>query len=96
MYGMDLASLTSYPQDTYTGFRALGFNSLISLVSVLAFHVLHVGPPTQDRWLPDLRFPVSVERIARAKHGSCVSSLPGGAADGLEESADNDLGGLID
>ncbi|CDZ96256.1 EF-hand domain pair [Phaffia rhodozyma] len=63
-----------FPTDTYNGFRALGFNTFIALQSALAFHILHVSFPTCESWIPDLRFPVYVERIARAKHGSDTES----------------------
>lgn len=44
-------------------------------MSAAAFHVLHVGYPTQKSWVPNLLFPVDVSRIARAKHGRCVCHL---------------------
>lgn len=46
--------------------RSLGFNIFVALNVAFAFHVIHVGYPTQSGWLPDLSFPVSVERIARS------------------------------
>jgi len=59
-----------YLSETYAGFRALGFNALLSIWSAIGFHVLHVSYPTQGSWLPDPRFPVHVGRIDSAKHGS--------------------------
>ncbi|KAH9213476.1 Caleosin, partial [Leptodontidium sp. 2 PMI_412] len=60
-----------YPWETYASFRALEFNTLISLVSALDF-TLHVGYPTSEHVVPGC--PVYVERIARAKHGSDTGS----------------------
>ncbi len=45
-----------YPLQAYSGFRSLGFNFLISILSTLAFHVLDVGHPTNPGLIPDLRF----------------------------------------
>jgi len=59
-----------FPWETYAGLRALGFNVLIALASVVAFHVLHVSYWTQPSWFLDPLFPVYLHRIHRAKHGS--------------------------
>jgi peroxygenase len=69
-------SPVSYPTDTYAGFRALGFNNLIALMSAVAFHVLHVGYPTQRSWVPNPLFPVDIQRISCAKHGRSVRGCP--------------------
>ena len=59
--------------EIYASYRALDFNILISLVSVLDF-TLHVRYPTSEHFVPLGRVmsgcPVYGERIARAKHGS--------------------------
>ncbi|KAH8647499.1 Caleosin [Ilyonectria robusta] len=66
-----------YPWEIYASFRALGFNTLISLVSVLDFTV-HVGYPTSEDFVPIgwvvNGCPVNAKNIARAKHGSDTGS----------------------
>ncbi|KAJ9644662.1 hypothetical protein H2201_000440 [Coniosporium apollinis] len=64
-----------YPWESHAGFRALGFNFLISITSALAFHILHVSYPTSPYWIPDPRFPVYLENIHWAKHGSDTESF---------------------
>ncbi len=57
------------------GFRALGFCFFISITSALAFHVLHASCPTSPYWIPDPRFPVYLENMHWAKHGSDAESF---------------------
>lgn len=61
--------------ETVAGFRALGFTTILSVLSALAFHLLHASYPTQGSWLPDPRFPVHVARIHWAKHGSDTGTV---------------------
>ncbi|KAJ3156823.1 hypothetical protein HDU86_003589 [Geranomyces michiganensis] len=63
-----------YPWETFAGFYALGFNPFLSLMSAIAFHVLHVGYPTQSSWIPNPLLPVEIANIHRAKHGSDTES----------------------
>ncbi|KAF9184226.1 hypothetical protein BGZ51_003471 [Haplosporangium sp. Z 767] len=58
-----------WPLDTYWGFRAIGFNILLSL---FAAYVIHGGLsyPTCPSWLPDPFFRIWVRRIHKDKHGS--------------------------
>lgn len=47
----------------------------IAASTAAAFHILHVSYPTQKSWLPDPRFPVYVEKIARCVHHAPLFSL---------------------
>jgi len=53
--------------ETYTGFRALGFNMLVSVIGAVLIHIC-VGWVTSDSWLPTLT--VKISNIHKAKHGS--------------------------
>lgn len=57
------------PLETYTGFRKLRFNILISLFSVF---IIHSGFAyvTCRGWIPDPLFRIRIENIHRGKHGS--------------------------
>ncbi|KAL7748432.1 hypothetical protein RI367_006124 [Sorochytrium milnesiophthora] len=57
------------PLETYQGFRAIGFNIFISLLSVIIIHA-NFAYPTQTSWIPDPRLYIHIERIHKAKHGS--------------------------
>ncbi|KAI9154948.1 Peroxygenase [Paramyrothecium foliicola] len=58
-----------WPQDTYVGFRALGFNILLSLLAVFIIHA-NFSYPTVPGYLPDPFFRLYVNNIHKAKHGS--------------------------
>eukprot|EP00253_Pinus_taeda_P036055 PITA_36055 len=62
-----------YPCDTYKGFRAIGFNVPISLFFAVVVNVAF-GYYTLPGWIPSLKFPIYVENIHRAKHGSDTES----------------------
>lgn len=65
-----------WPHDTFFGFRRIGFNWFLCLVAVIIIHInfsyatLPPGRTWVTHFLPDLRFPVYVERIHKDKHGS--------------------------
>lgn len=58
-----------WPQDTFIGFRRLGFGYLISTMAVPFIHG-SFSWPSGERWLPEWGFPIYVDRVHRAKHGS--------------------------
>jgi peroxygenase len=63
-----------YPWETYSGFRALGFNMFIAITTAFFFHVVHTGYWTQESWIPNLLFPANLKNIHWAKHGSDTES----------------------
>lgn len=58
-----------WPQDTYIGCRAYGWNTALSLVAT-AFINIGLSYPTVPGWLPDPFFRIHVARLYKAKHGS--------------------------
>ncbi|KAI3424860.1 hypothetical protein D9Q98_008244 [Chlorella vulgaris] len=58
-----------YPQDTYRGFRRLGFNVLVSAVAAPVIHG-SLAYWTQKSWVPDPRFIIYIETVHKSKHGS--------------------------
>ncbi|XP_039037528.1 probable peroxygenase 3 [Hibiscus syriacus] len=57
------------PWDTCLGIRDVGFHRLPSFLLALIIH-LSMSYSTQPYWIPDLLFPIYIERIHKAKHGS--------------------------
>ncbi|KAI1818509.1 Caleosin-domain-containing protein [Poronia punctata] len=58
-----------WPQDTYRGFRAIGFGIFLSLLAVFIIHA-NFSYPTAPGWMPDPFFRVYTARIHKDKHGS--------------------------
>ncbi|KAL9674825.1 hypothetical protein QQ045_003024 [Rhodiola kirilowii] len=58
-----------YPKETFSGFRRLGFNVIASVFLTFLVHAAmsYASLPT---WMPSPFFPIYVENIYRAKHGS--------------------------
>ncbi|KAH8726016.1 Caleosin related protein-domain-containing protein [Phaeosphaeriaceae sp. PMI808] len=58
-----------WPQDTFTGFHALGFGIILSFIAVLVIHG-NFSYPTCPGWLPDPFFRIYIANIYKDKHGS--------------------------
>ncbi|KAK9918600.1 hypothetical protein WJX75_005236 [Coccomyxa subellipsoidea] len=58
-----------FPQDTYAGFRRMGFNILISMYAVVVIHGT-LAYPTHSSWIPDPRLPILTRNIHKCHHGS--------------------------
>jgi peroxygenase len=59
-----------WPWDTYTAFRKLDFDILLSLFAVLMINVTF-SYATLDSWIPNLLFPIRYKaRGYKLKHGS--------------------------
>jgi len=58
-----------WPQDTYIGFRRLGFNILVSLFAAFIIH-LSLSFRTVPGVLPDPLFRIWLDNIHKTKHGS--------------------------
>ncbi|KAF8425890.1 Caleosin related protein-domain-containing protein [Tirmania nivea] len=58
-----------WPQDTYIGFRRIGFNILVSLFAIFIIH-LNFSFRTVPGVLPDPFFRIWIDKIHKTKHGS--------------------------
>lgn len=58
-----------FPNDTFVGFRRLGYNLIISTLAVPIIHGTFAWW-SQDYWLPNPLFPIYMKNIHRCKHGS--------------------------
>ncbi|KAF9425289.1 hypothetical protein BGZ94_007675 [Podila epigama] len=58
-----------WPLDTFRGFRALGFNLFLCILSVFIIHS-NFSYPTAPSWIPDPFFRIWTRRIHKDKHGS--------------------------
>ncbi|PWA79066.1 caleosin-related, EF-hand domain pair [Artemisia annua] len=59
-----------YPWETYQGFRAIGSGILLSLVAAIFINVSLSGKTRPGKKFPNLLFPIYLENIHLAKHGS--------------------------
>jgi peroxygenase len=58
-----------YPNDTFRGFRSLGFGIFLSILSVFIIHA-NFSYPTLSSYIPDPLFRIYVDNIHQDKHGS--------------------------
>jgi len=66
-----------WPSDTYCGFRALGFNVLLSFLSMVLIHANFSYPTVPGLLLPDPYFRIYLARIHKNKHGSDTGAYDG-------------------
>jgi hypothetical protein len=57
------------PTETFTGFRALGYNLFMSFVGTFLVHFFFSWW-TLDTWIPDPFFTIHIKNIHRCTHGS--------------------------
>lgn len=63
-----------WPQDTYIGFRRIGFNILVSLFAAFIIH-LNFSFRTVPGILPDPFFRIWIDNIHKTKHGSDTNTF---------------------
>lgn len=57
------------PNETWKGLSELGFNWFVCLLGTVVLH-LALSYPTQKSWLLNPTFPIYIDRISQARHGS--------------------------
>ncbi|KAL7185071.1 hypothetical protein ACSBR2_027077 [Camellia fascicularis] len=58
-----------YPWDSFRGFKAIGFNVVASFILMIFSHG-SMSYATLPTWLPSPFFPIYIQNIHKAKHGS--------------------------